>query len=181
MCFPESTCDLSIRHRSNKQHPPASRLQRECHQSRETSKVPIWKVREWVCTGYSLCLFSGSRFMFLNSSLWSSELWSETGSGWVGAAGKENASPSYRALGLCVATTLELLGSWVYRALMIKTGVKLPLGWYEALSCASLAGPSFYSLRRNLGKHRGKLGRSLYDVLHLWFHLTWPDCAALGE
>lgn len=34
-------------------------------------------------------------------------------------------------------------------------------------------------LSMKLGKHWGKLGRLLFDTLHLWFHLSWPDCGAL--
>lgn len=68
-------------------------------------------------------------------------------------------------------------------------GVKPPQSCYKALArCSSLCFITFalccchqsLSVKQDLGKRRGKLGRLLSDTLHLWFHFSCPDCGALG-
>lgn len=33
---------------------------------------------------------------------------------------------------------------------------------------------------KSLENVEGKLGRLLFDMLHMWFHFSWPGCGALG-
>lgn len=52
----------------------------------------------------------------------------------------------------------------------------------SALFICSPFFPSKLALLRSetLENIEGKLGRRLSDMLHMWFHFSWPGCGALG-
>lgn len=43
-----------------------------------------------------------------------------------------------------------------------------------------LSKASGLSVKHYLGKHWRRLGKLLSDILHVWFHFSWPNCGALG-
>ncbi len=155
---------------------------------KKTFKVPIWKVRDWVCAGI-LCACSQFHVScFLNRSLWSWMLWSETGLGWTGAAGRE--SERHHPIGHwismlpqhCCCRVTGVLSfddrDWcqtptelVWDSLMLSFPCLFAV--FLLLSFVFLD----LSVKQDLGRKHGSL---LSITLNVWFHFSWPDCGALG-